>query len=169
MPYELGDEGEMGESETVDGVGEITFNKPRVNWGPGPWDGEPDRKQWRTASGLPGLLVRGPWGAWCGYVAVAPGHPLHGKTDMDDDVGSLRVHGGVTYTAECRGHICHVPAPGEPDNVWWIGFDCSHYGDLSPDRSNIFPEETSVYRGLAYVEAEVESLASQLEIRGWSR
>src|SRR5215510_304522 len=29
-------------------------------------------------------------------------------------------------------HICHTPSPGEPDNVWWLGFDCCHLGDLYP-------------------------------------
>lgn len=35
----------------------------------------------------------------------------------------LAVHGGLTYSDRCHDDICHVPAPGEPDDVWWFGFD----------------------------------------------
>lgn len=40
----------------------------------GPWTAEPDREEWRHSSGLACLARRGPMGAWCGYVAVPPGH-----------------------------------------------------------------------------------------------
>ena len=29
---------------------------------------------------------------------------------------------------------CHIPLPGESDNVWWLGFDCGHYMDVQPGR-----------------------------------
>lgn len=101
-------------------------------WPAGPWRKEPDRVSFEHA-GLPCLLRRQmSSGHWCGYVAVPPGHPLHGKPYDDADA---RVHGGLTYSDECMGDpetgICHVPKPGEPDNVWWFGFDCAHYGDKS--------------------------------------
>jgi hypothetical protein len=41
-----------------------------------------------------------------------------------------------------------------------LGFDCSHAGDLSPGRGPQFSHER--YRDVAYVRAEVESLAAQL-------
>ena len=59
----------------------------RDGWGPGPWDGEPDRVEFKHA-GLPCLLLRGPSGAWCGYAAVAPGHALHG-VDYSDGCEAL--------------------------------------------------------------------------------
>lgn len=46
----------------------------RVKWGPGPWDGEPDKMQWTDpATGLDCLIVRNTLGALCGYVGVTPG------------------------------------------------------------------------------------------------
>lgn len=69
-----------------------------------------------------------------------------------------------------EGHsICHVPEPGQPKNVWWLGFDCAHSGDLSPKmrmhlagmpRSSY--RDSEKYRDRAYVEGEVKDLAAQL-------
>lgn len=99
------------------------------NWRPGPWINEPDRVEWRHR-GLPCLIVRNHTGALCGYVAVPPGHPAHGA---GYDSVNVDVHGGLTFANHCdtseRALICHTPEPGEPDDVWWLGFDCAHYGD----------------------------------------
>ena len=110
--------------------------RDRSSWGSGPWDGEPDKVSWTdTATGRPCLAVRGPVGAWCGYVAVDPGHPLHGR---DYEVPNVDVHGGLTYADSCQERateaegVCHVPQPGQPHDVWWFGFDCAHLGDLWP-------------------------------------
>lgn len=197
---------------------EVSYDKS--TWGEGPWQTEPDRKEWRTATGLPGLIVRNRSGALCGYVGVGPDHPWHGvwyggctqgcetkpynwpeqigdtkfppasaamktwaqenprcETYEHSPEGQVSVHGGLTYSAGCQenGPICHTPAPGEPDNVWWFGFDCAHYMDLAPglraqlrtlpglghDPDEVHKED--VYRDLAYVEAEVERLAEQLK------
>lgn len=163
----------------------------RKGWSRGPWDNEPDRIEWRDARAvpvLPCLIVRGPSGALCGYVAVPPGHPWHGKDHVDADV-----HGSITYTEKCQagGHICHVPQLGESDDVWWVGFDCAHSGDGQPGRDadyrkiyadmlasedpevrsrawtfaerpgfGIFGEEP-VYRDERYVRRQVEKLADQ--------
>lgn len=52
----------------------------KTGWGAGPWQQEPDKRQWQDeATGLPCLAVRGPGGHWCGYVGVAEGHPLYRK------------------------------------------------------------------------------------------
>lgn len=102
-------------------------------WGEGPWQGEPDRVEWRNPA-MPGIVMltqRNGHGAWCGYVGVPPGHPAHGKGWSDID-GKLSVHGGLTYGEACSGHICHVPDPGEPEHLWWLGFDCNHGGDYAP-------------------------------------
>lgn len=54
------------------------FFTDRSKWPSGPWDGEPDKKQWMDpATGLPCLIHRGPTGALCGYVGVPPGHALY--------------------------------------------------------------------------------------------
>ncbi len=155
----------------------------RSGWDNGPWDNEPDRIEWRH-HGVPCLLVRSTLGNWCGYAAVAPGHPLYEKdysgcaqTPACDTErycghspdGFVDVHGGLTYSGACEGHICHVAQPGEPDPVWWFGFDCGHAGDVSPGmiatmrqfaRSSFAAHGT--YKDAAYTRAEVERLADQL-------
>jgi hypothetical protein len=79
------------------------------------------------------------------------------------------VHGGLTYSNKCceKSGICHVPAPGMPDDVWWFGFDCAHGGDLVPGMSHSPHEfmmgQTLVsYKNLEYVTREIKSLAEQL-------
>lgn len=141
-------------------------------WGSGPWDDEPDKRQWQDpATGFPCLIVRAEGtGALCGYVGVPKGHRWHRKDYSDVDAS---VHGGVTYTAACdrdevRG-ICHKVEPGEPDDMWWVGFDCAHYMDVSPAMDaalGTLPmlaprKRESVYRDWAYVESEVRNLALQ--------
>jgi hypothetical protein len=134
----------------------------RAGWGTGPWDGEPDRIEWRY-KGLPCLMVRTDMGSLCGYVALPSEHPLFEKNY--DDIG-VNVHGGLTYASHCQGAICHVPQNGEPDNVWWLGFDCAHGGDFIPKFNKYevlgirnFPGK---YRDTQYVKKEVERLADQL-------
>lgn len=150
----------------------------KSEWGPGPWDGEPDKVQFKDeASGLPCLVKRGPMGAWCGYVGVSEGHPAFEKTYWDVDV---EVHGGLTYADHCAdgpedSSICHIPDPGEPDHVWWLGFDCGHSFDLVPriaasDRRRYeetgdslwFHDGSEVYRDIAYARRQTVALARQL-------
>jgi hypothetical protein len=150
---------------------------PRETWGPGPWQDEPDLVEWRTPDGYAALIVRsGMSGALCGYVGLPPGHPLHGKPYRDLKSVELSVHGGLTYADECGGHICHVPQPGEPADIWWLGFDCAHFGDYDPamraylrkrmgdNARPLMPGES--YKPLGYVRGEVESLAAQLKALG---
>lgn len=136
----------------------------KTGWGEGPWQHEPDRVEFEHA-GLPCLMQRHErFGHWCGYAAVPPGHPAYGK-DLDDI--DVEAHGGVTYAALCAGAICHTPKPGEPDNVWWFGFDCAHAFDLIPAMTHPslrFPDEH--YRDLTYVRGQVERLAEQLAAAG---
>lgn len=128
----------------------------KSKFGPGPWMDEPDRKEF-THDGYTCLIVRVPHGHLCGYVAVPSGHPWHGKGY--DDVAA-DVHGGLTYASACSGSVCHVPKAGEPDDVWWLGFDHAHLGDYSPGLNLGYgrPEE---YRTIGYAEAECRSLAEQ--------
>lgn len=152
----------------------------KSTWGPGPWQDEPDKRQWENQpTGLPCLIVRGPAGALCGYVGIPKGHPYYGR--HYDEV-PVEAHGGLTFGDYCRvdspedSSICHVPGPGEPDDVYWLGFDCAHAGDVSPAtdaliRQRYDPQEWAnrmqvfagyVYRDVAYVTAEVDALAVQL-------
>lgn len=155
-----------------------TFTE-KATWGYGPWIDEPDKMQWRDdATGLACLAVRNRYGAWCGYVGVPPTHPLHGVDYFDDRLLDADVHGGLTYCGDCEHGdeataICHVPAAGEPDDVWWLGFDCGHTCDYTPGRRSILEESlamrgvprddsSTAYRTLDYVRGEVARLAQFL-------
>ena len=125
-------------------------------WPKGPWHAEPDYIHWEFED-MDCLIVRNAIGALCGYVAVEPGHPAY-KKDYNE-VG-IRVHGGLTYSDMCAGHICHVPREGRPDHVWWLGFDCAHLGDFSPAYEK---QGHYDYKDVAYVKYETEELARQLK------
>ena len=138
----------------------------KSKWGDGPWQQEPDKKQWTdAATGFPCLIVRGPHGALCGYVGVTLSHPFFGKSYNDVDV---EVHGGLTFADRCqpnREHgICHIVEQGENENVWWFGFDCAHSGDVSPwlllKGLRNFGE---TYHDVAYVTRAITRLAKQLK------
>jgi len=181
----------------------IHNDETRATWGPGPWQEEPDRIEWRDeATKLPCLIVRQQSGVLCGYAAVLPGHPLHGvdygarspalkeawERRKSTPIGTLaagpvavlcamtaddeaprpefvfEVHGGLTYSGACQGHVCHEPEPGESDAAWWFGFDCSHRDDLRPSSAFKYGGygEDGVYRDVEYVRGEVTKLAAQL-------
>lgn len=150
----------------------------KADWGPGPWQDEPDRAEWYDGD-LPCLALRHSVGGhWCGYVAVPPGHPWHADSDPD-----VSVHGGVTFTERCappsdardkREQVCHVPRPGEPDDVWWIGFDFAHGSDYAPGRAaRMWGAEIEIqgwepdrgdYKSLPYVRAECSAVAEQVRM-----
>lgn len=154
----------------------------RTDWGPGPWDGEPDKVSWTDEeTGLPCIALRAhpEQGNWCGYVAVEPGHPLHGHDYSDTD---LEVHGGLTFAAGCRddepveSSVCHIPEPGKSGEVWWFGFDCGHWNDIAPGMAAMLRKlgagmpvrelngiPFSMYRPLGYVKSECAHLARQLK------
>ncbi len=151
-----------------------TIDRTEKGWPQGPWDSEPDKMQWPdAATGLPCLAVRHErMGHWCGYVGVPEGHPKFGASYNDVDV---EVHGGLTFAAACRPGaedkaVCHVPGPGESDKVWWLGFDCAHSWDLSPEDATRSEREGGIwkrgaeeeYRTLNYVKNQCANLARQL-------
>jgi hypothetical protein len=145
----------------------------KSDWGSGVWESEPDKEQWTDeATGLPCLAVRSPHhGGWCGYVGVAEGHPLY-QVNYDDARNSdgeyIGVHGGLTFSDFCQQEkeqgICHVPDEGEPEKVWWLGFDFAHAGDLCPAYAARFSSvrDYEQYRDLQYVKEQCSKLASQL-------
>lgn len=153
-------------------------------WGDGPWQREPDFVRFRHL-GLPCLITRQDHsGHLCGYVAVPLGHPWHGE---DYDAIDAEVHGRITYCNPCAHNVCHVPKPGESDDVWWVGFDCAHgMSDYRPFKvpipDGLTPELLALvtqleafnahgtYRDLAYVHAEVLGLADQARsAQGWTK
>ena len=100
-----------------------------------------------------------------GYVAVPPEHPLHGKDMLDDAVGALDVHGGITLSdavimpSEDNGIKINPKYLGKrhpllnraeylteekdiPDDWWILGFDTCHFSDNARtwNRSNVASE-----------------------------
>lgn len=89
------------------------------------------------------------WG--CGYVAVPPTHPLHGKDFMgwdDEDIPSFDVHGGITYSDTLNEYT--MKDLDIPSDWWIVGFDTAHMGD---DLESCSEE---------YVRAETERLLAQI-------
>ena len=154
-----------------------TIDRAALGWPAGPWDGEPDKVQWPDkATGLPCLAVRNrSAGHWCGYVGLPPEHPMYGKGYSDDGV-DFYVHGGLTFADKCQPGeseaqgICHTPGPGQSDHVWWLGFDCAHAWDFSPQDVKYEAERgypftimsDQHYRTLAYVQQQCSELAAQV-------
>lgn len=170
----------------------------KAAWGDGPWVREPDKVQWvDLATGLDCLARRNPaYGNWCGYVGVPPGHPLHGAEYDDERAERLEVHWGLTFAGACDDGpeevaLCHVPGPGRPAGVWWLGFDCGHAFDYAPGLQAIVKAAArwaggpwqdlaelpagddgrwgplrEVYRDLGFVQRECAALAAQLAPRG---
>jgi len=138
----------------------------KSTWPDGPWKSEPDKRQWLDEeTGFACLINRHPSsGHLCGYVGVPHNHPWFGRDDVDADV-----HGGLNYANKCAGHICHVVEPGEDDNIWWLGFDCAHSGDLSSLSRRGFGFYGDVYRTFEYVADECRSLAQQAEAASMMR
>ena len=143
----------------------------KANWAEGLWKQEPDKIQWTDpATQMPCLMVRNKSGVWCGYAAVAEGHPWfalrctesRGDGSEYSPEDQIDIHGGLSFSNFCQEDkehgICHIPEPGQPDRVWWFGFDCAHGGDLLPTR----PYPCEVYRDMEYVKEQVTYLALQL-------
>ena len=156
------------------------MRRPKAAWPSGEWSQEPDEKRWEDRdTGLQCFAMRGPAGAWCGYVGVRDGHPAFGfsstydysiddvasglaakRVNVQKQVNDIEVHGGLTYsgTDKMRGEAW-----------WWFGFDCSHAGDYCPSYEDIKQLGTPTgwgsvveYRNLDYVTAQCAELAKQL-------
>lgn len=138
----------------------------REGWDSGPWDSEPDRVDF-VSSGFACLMTRAVLGHWCGYVGVPEGHAYFAK---DYDHVDVSVHGGLTYADHCQGAICHVPKPGMPEKVWWLGFDCAHLGDKIPGMYTTklramgvgLRDRDESYKDMNWVKRETKRLAKQL-------
>ncbi len=159
---------------------------------PGPWSGERDKIAWRdAATGYPCIIRRSPiTGHLGGYVAVPPGHPLHGWP-TDALIGlHIAVHNSINYAAACEHRmpettsICHVAptarqaeaqvvhrneAAARPhDDAWWFGFECNGPGDVLPTDPKQYAEgklldgvNERVYRDEAFVHEECTRMAMQ--------
>ena len=167
----------------------------KSEWGDGPWQKEPDKMVWVDEdTDLDCMIHRGSSGALCGYVGVPKGHPWYGVDYNDyqgeryetDLVINVDVHGGLTFSSACQetddesSGICHVPEPGREHDIWWLGFDCAHMGDVTPEldmRTRQVAKEMPgfvadvpdsplfhrTYKTVAYVMGEIHNLAQQAQ------
>lgn len=80
-----------------------------------------------------------------GYIHLTEDSDIYGQSDID-----ISAHGGVTYSEY-------------EDNDWVIGFDCGHFGDLSPSLLGIgINYRRDVYRDMQYVTDQCNSMAEQI-------
>ena len=148
------------------------------------------------------VVIFGDMGFRCGYVGVEADNPLYGKdysdyldinkSELDGEPLGKRgiipmlcmafdederarldtyfnVHGGLTYAGDRADY------PVE-SNLWWLGFDCGHYGDGSDwdialkywsdepyiQRRAECLDSDGVIRTKEYVENECKSLVDQI-------
>jgi len=146
----------------------------------GVWTQEPNFKKWIDRdTGLTCVIIRHPQlGHLCGYVRVPhgsfkkrlvaynriPGRVFLGKmrchcATHHSSLQGITVHGGVTWANSRLRDGRLLPMRG-----FWLGFDCAHYADLSPNMSSAFAMPGSVYRDFPYVEQECVSLAKQVKV-----
>jgi len=130
----------------------------RSKWPQGPWSEEPDRESWvDETTGFQCLIQRHPeMGHLCGYIAVDATHPWH---DKHYECIHADVHGDLTYAG-------HKRLDNPESELWYIGFDCAHAGDVVPNLLASYPQwmlhlRDEEYRDWAYVRLEVLSLARQ--------
>ena len=136
--------------------------RPKDEWGPGPWQDEPDESAWLEGQ-LRCRLLRALSGAWCGYVGVHVGHPWYGKS-LAELRELVEVHGDISYAADRN-----------PDDIvasdrWWIGFDCGHGGPK--DEGDFMPAilggrieqggAAGVYKTIDFAKEQCLALAAQI-------
>lgn len=82
----------------------------------------------------------------CGYINLNKDNSLYGS---DYDSINIDTHGGITYL-------------GYNNEEFIIGFDCGHYGDLTPYfllKDDYGFLQDGIYRDMKYVKLQCESMA----------
>ena len=127
----------------------------------GPWHAEPDRVELEQ-DGIPCLLLRGPMGAWCGYVGlprehswaradlITGGHPTSPWPEHAPE---------ITY--QKRSPPTNAPPGHATECEQWIGFSCVTPGGSTLEIQALLdgsgpPHD---YRELARAEEEIRCLA----------
>lgn len=128
------------------------YKVPNNELPPGPWHLEPSLVQF-TSHGFPCVVLRTHSGHLCGYVGVPADNP-YAQGHLNPE--TLKVHGGVTWSK------LYDSKPGpQANDLFWIGFDCAHSGDFSPELDKRVPLG-GTYRNIGYVTAECCALARQI-------
>lgn len=124
-------------------------------WGPGPWQDEPDKRQWRDeATGLPCLIVRSPMGGnLCGYVGVPREHALHGK-DYSERVKPPAAFEERSYD-EVRTPVLALFRAPDPDGLIGIDIALDVHGGITFAAGCGHGEDPS--RGVCHVPGDGEA------------
>jgi hypothetical protein len=87
----------------------------------------------------------------CGYIKLSKDNSLYEVSYNDINIS---VHGGLTYDGY------------DENENWVIGFDCGHYGDLTPYLLSVGVDFTQegIYRDTEYVKSQCESMAEQASV-----
>lgn len=109
------------------------------------WESEPDSLDFEHRGIACAIRRMRGTGHLCGYVSLPDDHIWRGCSEYQVPAA---VHGGITFG----------PSPREGKGVW-IGFDCAHFGDRMP---TVPLDRSGVYRDVAYVKEQCESLAEQV-------
>ena len=119
--------------------------------------------------GYPCVVILQTQGHRCGYVGLTSTSSFYEREYIDIDV---RCHGGLTYA---RPYLYEQ----DDNDMWWIGFDCAHYGDgedyetlkeyAANDEETLLSvcqreawHSSGVVRSQAYVEKECMEIVDQL-------
>lgn len=86
-----------------------------------------------------------------GYIFLPKDHKLYGMDYRDKNFPDLYVHGGITCSDEWL----------DGSDLWRLGFDCAHNGDLSPFRKENYVDNDR-YRNVDYVLREIQNLHNQI-------
>lgn len=112
-----------------------------------PWKEEPNELNY-IEEGFRASILRNGMGCLCGYISVPSTHPWYGRHYDDIDA---KVHGGLTYSNKDRVF----------EDLWQVGFDCAHAGDLIPMMAKIIDLPDDTYRDINFVKNEIRNLAEQ--------
>lgn len=144
------------------------YTAPREHWGRGAWEDEPDLVEWAGQGDNRCIIRRNSmFGVFCGYLGVPPGHRWHGVPY--EQLEHVQVHGQLTFSAP------RSPSPyarqNDPQDLWWLGFDCGHGLDYSPALMVAYRDLRGYdglpgplrprYRDLAFVLGDVFDLEAQ--------
>ena len=130
----------------------------KSSWGPGPWQDEPDKREWVHGEFICQALRQKESGHWCGYVGVDKDHTLfgvnydfemlitdefknreiiEGRTSYIDiflNMGCTEgyIQLGTLIDTHCGLTYANNFPKGEWDDYWFFGFDCAHADDFAP-------------------------------------
>lgn len=129
-----------------------------------------------TFSGHCAEITRERWEKWRERMLDPERHERAKEFPHGDDAAEIREKWPLVNDFEAwkaymeSAAICHCVEEGEDDNVWWLGFDCAHAGDLSPKYERLLNDivegpryfRDDTYRDIEYVKEQVRNLALQL-------